>query len=324
MAANGLENSPVLALQHNVLWQWENLSDRAPEQLRSEVNKGLLSPEIALQMDALPPRGPFIKACKTGAPEIHLQVSFLELLWAFIYGWMVVYEEDVQRSQMPGTELPTGPAPDDLVQRAAELHRWARSLAHGYTRWPEHLPSPKGYANAAEQYFGEKANLVFQLATTFLLSHERAHAIYEHLLLVEEPNDVGWLSAQLEKDADIFALSQLVAHGLDDKQKSAESWAILAVVLASFYVNKEPRSALRSKNHLPLHHRAAHFIASLDFKDECYRYYFLLLCRLVFQDLFPEALCPSATFEDAEEAFTDALDRLDALADITTGEQTMN
>lgn len=320
MAVDGLENSPVLALQGNVLWQWENLSDRAQEQLGNEVDKGLLSREIALQMDALPPRGPFIRACKSGAPEIHLQVSFLELLWAFIYGWMVMYEEGVQRPQMPGTELPTGPVPDDLVQRAAELHGWARSLAHGYTRWPEHLPSPQNYANEAERYFGEKANLIFQLGTTFLLSHERAHAIYEHLPLVDEADDVGALKAELEKDADIFALDQLVERGLDDEQKSAHSWAILAVVLASFYLNREPCRALRPKSHLPLHHRTAHFIASLDFKDERYRYYFALLCRLVFQDLFPETLCPSLTFEDAEEAFADALDRLDALADTTTGE----
>ncbi|MEF2252696.1 phage exclusion protein Lit family protein [Ralstonia solanacearum] len=320
MAANGLENSPVLALQGNVLWQWENLSDRAPQQLQREVNKGLLSREIALQMDALPPRGPFIKACKGGPPEIHLQVSFLELLWAFIYGWMVMYEEGVQRPQMPGTELPTGPVPEDLVQRATELHSWARSLAHGYTRWPEHLPSPKDYANEAERYFGEKANLIFQLATTFLLSHERAHAIYGHLLLVDEADDGGALKAQLEKDADIFALDQLVEQGLDDEQKSAQSWAILAVVLASFHANREPCSALRSQDRLPLHHRTAHFIKSLDFKDERYRDYFLLFCWLVFQDLFPQVLCPSATFEDVEEALTDALNRLDALAGTTTSE----
>ncbi|WP_432735772.1 hypothetical protein [Ralstonia solanacearum] len=128
------------------------------------------------------------------------------------------------------------------------------------------------------------------------------------------------LKAQLEKDADIFALDQLVEQGLDDEQKSAQSWAILAVVLASFYANREPCSALRSQDRLPLHHRTAHFIKSLDFKDERYRDYFLLFCWLVFQDLFPQVLCPSATFEDVEEALTDALNRLDALAGTTTSE----
>lgn len=37
------------------------------------------------------------------------------------------------------------------------------------------------------------------------------------------------------------------------------------------------------------------------------------MCRLVLQDLFPDVLAPKDQFEDAEDALSDALDRLDEL-----------
>ena len=46
-----------------------------------------------------------------GVPEVHLDVLFLEMLWAFIYSWMVLYEEGGHRPMLPGTSLPTGAAP---------------------------------------------------------------------------------------------------------------------------------------------------------------------------------------------------------------------
>lgn len=41
--------------------------------------------------------------------------------------------------------------------------------------------------------------------------------------------------------------------------------------------------------------------------------YFRCLSRLVLQDLFPAELHPQGQFEDAGEACTDALDRLNAM-----------
>ena len=117
----------------------------------------------------------------------------------------------------------------------------------------------------------------------------------------------------MEKEADVFAFESLVRPSLSDKEKALESWAILAVVLATFYVYKDPRQALISTTHPSLHHRVGSLVRSLTLKEEGYRYYFYLLCRLVLQDIFPDVLAPKDQFEDAEHALSDALDRLDEL-----------
>lgn len=313
MINNSLNESPILTLEGNILWQFENLSKHGVSKLRLEVKQGLISREIDLRMDAAPPSGPHLKQNSNGTPTIDLQVSFLELIWAFIYSWMIIYEEECQRPQLPGTELPTGPTPDSLIPRAHKLLQWAKTLAHHYSYWPVDLPSPKLHANSAEQYFSEKANHVFQLSVAFLLSHERAHALYDHLSAIKNRDCTDPIRKELEKEADIFALNGLIDPSTSDEEKSAKSWAILSAALSSFYLKKDPINALRSSSHPALHHRVAHFIRSLNFKDDRYRYYFPLLCRLVFQDLFPETLTPTTQFEDAEDALTDALDKLDEL-----------
>jgi hypothetical protein len=308
-----ITRSPILTLQGNMLSQIEHLKNDVEGSLREEVDTGRIWPEIQLGMDDRPPRGPHLAARTDGVPEVWLDVPFLEMLWTFIYGWMVVYEEGVHRPMLPGTSLPTGPRPADLIDRACSLLGWSKSLSTGYTRWPQHLPSPvsASYANSAERYFGEKANLVFQLAVALIFNHERAHAVFDHLTISSEVRDQSLL-LQLEKEADTFAIDRLLRSGLSDAQKTAESWAIVSAVLATFYCAHDPRLALRPGIHPALHHRAAHFIRSLALEGEAYQHYFALLARLVLQDLFPSVLGFEEKFEDAEDALSDALDRLDA------------
>jgi hypothetical protein len=308
-----ITRSPVLALRWNMLSQVENLKNDVEGSLRAEVDTGLVWPEIQLSMDDTPPRGPHLLARSDGVPEVHLDVPFLEMLWAFIYSWMVFYEEGVHRPMLPGTSLPTGPTPEDLIDRACSLREWSKSLATGYTRWPQYLPSPMpdSYANEAERYFGEKANLVFQLAVALIFNHERAHAVFKHLNINVEVREQA-LQLQLEKEADTYAIDRVLRRGLSDGEKSAEAWAIVSTVLATFYAARDPRFALRTGIHPALHHRAAHFIRSLGLEGETYRHYFAFLARLVLQDLFPSVLPVREKFEDAEDALSDALDRLDA------------
>lgn len=314
MTNPNLNNSPILALEGNILWQFENLKNDRRDRILADVSSGILNAEIALETSACVPRTPFLKIGEHGKPEVHVQIAFLELLWGFIYSWMVIYEEGVQRPQLPDAILPTGLAPSDLLERARALRSWCKSLAHGYSPWPTQLPSPIKYLNSAEEYYGEKANVVFQHSTAFLLNHERAHAVLEHLQLMQGQNDNWALRSQLEKDADIFAFEGLVQPGLTDTDKAIESWAILSVILATFYVYKSPLQALNTTTHLPVHHRVGHLVRSLAFERDEYRYYFPFLCRLVIQDLFPDLLSSTVQFEDAEEALCDALDRLDAWA----------
>lgn len=208
-------------------------------------------PEVQLGMNAQPPRGPHLIARSDGVPEVHLNVPFLEMLWAFIYSWMVLYEEGVHRPMLFGTSLPTGATPGDLLDRAHSLLAWSKSLATGYTHWPEPLPSPanESYANEAERYLGEKANLGFQLAVALIFHHERAHAVFDHLSINSVQDEA--LTLQLEKEADTYAIERVLRSGLSDKEKSAEAWAIVSTVLANFYSASDPRLALRPSSTQP-------------------------------------------------------------------------
>lgn len=311
MDSMDLSPSPILALENNILWQFENLSPYAAQKLSTQVAQGALSGEIYLDLEAARPKAPWVETDGKSAPVVHFQVAYLELLWTFIYGWMVIYEECVQRPQLEGRPQPEEGEAAELIARAEELLLWARSLATDYTPWPSHLPSPRSYGTHSEQYYGEKANLVFQKATAFLLSHERAHAVLGHLKTVSRAGLPKLLRLELEKEADLAAFDDLIGQELSDDEKSAEAWAILSVMLSSFYVLKDPRIALISDGHPPLHHRLAHLVDSLAFQGECYQYYFHLLCRLVLHVLFPSLLQPTEPFEDAQEALSDALDKLD-------------
>jgi len=307
-----LSESPVLALENNIVWQFENLSEFGAKQLKLQVAGGIFSGEIALDLSATSPTGPSVTAREGGIPEMHIKVSHLELLWAFIYGWMVVYEEGVQKPQLR-PDVVMSEETSQLLSRAHELLEWAGSLRLGYTPYPAGLPSPKFYATSQEQEYGLKANLVFQKAVAFVLSHERAHAQLGHLTIGERP-----LTAQerldMERDADMAAYDALVSQGLDDNEKLPEAWAVVSVMLSTFYLYEDARNALRPGGHPAVHHRVAHIIERLAMREPHYDYYFKFLCRLVLQAVFPDVLAPERQFDDWEDALADAFDRLDGLA----------
>lgn len=306
-----LENSPVLLLQNNILWQFENLSAFARQQIKQDVAAGRMSGEIWLDVSAQPPLAPVVKTDGKSAPYVSLHVAYLELLWAFIYSWMVMYEEGVQKPQLQRISLPEEGPEHRLLLRAEQLLAWGQSLSKSYSAWPLNLPSPKDWDSILEQRYVGKANLVFQKAAAFALAHERAHLTYKHLDVIVATPRSSEIRLQLEKEADISAFESIVEQASADNEKSAEAWAILSAILSSFYVYPNPVAALRQQSHLPLHHRVINAVRALDFQSEQYHYYFRFLCRLVLQHVFPDVLNPQYRFKDATEALEDALDRLD-------------
>ena len=58
MASDPIADSPVLVLEGNILWQFENLSGFGTQTLKMQVALGTLSGEILLDMSAAPPKGP--------------------------------------------------------------------------------------------------------------------------------------------------------------------------------------------------------------------------------------------------------------------------
>ena len=311
-SVNSIVNSPVLALEGNILWQFENLSEFGAQTLKIQVAQGTLSGEIVLDISAAPPKGPRVTRQDAGIPEMHIDLSHLEILWAFIYGWMVVYEESVQKPQLDSKKVIDAETVE-LINRAHKLLEWSASLRKTYTPWPADLPSPRRYATKQEEWYGLKTNLVYQKTVAYLLSHERAHAALGHLNVIQGVEDAG-LRLDMEKEADAAAYDDLLGQSLDDKEKVSEAWAVVSVMLSTFYLYRDPRKALLPGGHPALHHRVAHMIDRLALTEPCYDYYFSFLCRLVLQAVFPAVLEPQRKFDDWEDALTDALDRLDQLS----------
>lgn len=56
-----------------------------------------------------------------GAPFIELQLSHMELMWAFSCGWMVLVDEAVQKPMLDGTWRGNIELNSDLKRRAAQL-----------------------------------------------------------------------------------------------------------------------------------------------------------------------------------------------------------
>ena len=309
-----LNDSPVLVLEHNITAAFETFHINAADL----VKQGVLDHEIQLAVDAAPPRTPQIKRSARGEKaQIHVHVAFLELLWAFIYSWMVVYEETVQKTQLRGDKIgSTHIDNEQLVARSDALWNWARGIREGYTRWPKNLPSPRYQTSEVEIYYAEKANFVFERAASFLLSHEFAHVTLGHLDISRLDATADILSVQLENEADQDAFNSIVDQGLEDKEKSAQAWAILSAMLSTLFTCRDLRCALKSGSHPPLHHRLGHLVHSLNFQGENYRYYFPLLCQMILQNAFPELHQPETYFEDAEEIFQIALDKLDEWAEL--------
>lgn len=306
-------SSPVLALQFNILSAFENAAPDFRRRLEAAIAARRFSPEIDIDLQLAPPRPPFLRQDKgEAAPSIHLHVPYLELLWAFTYGWMILYEEGVQKPWMRG-ESPLHVDQDTpLLARAHELLAWARSLRQLYTPWPSPLRSPEHHESDAERTYGGRANLVFQEAASFLLLHEFVHAERQHLDIREtRPSDDVILD--LEKDADNGAFEVFIRPDSDDDEKLSKSWAIAAAMLCSFYL-KFGETVDEVRTHFPLHHRLEHILRNLNLQQEGPRGYFEYLASIILRDTFPEKLAQSPTiFDTAADALKDKLDRLDGI-----------
>lgn len=74
-----LHDSPVLALEHNVTWAFENATPYAGKRLSEAVATGLINPEIGLNCDnanaiaTVPPKGPHLQRLRSaGTPKCTL------------------------------------------------------------------------------------------------------------------------------------------------------------------------------------------------------------------------------------------------------------
>lgn len=309
--------SPILALQGNIIHAFENPNGSSVEQLRRAVNEGKLSHELELDFAPGVPRAPKIVQPEDGLPTLVLQVAHLELVWAFIYGWMVVYEWGVQRPMLDRTFDGRIYFDTPFKERAARLLDWAASLKEGYSEWPGGLPSPEHQQGEEERSVSLKANGVFQQAIAFYLFHEFAHAQQGHLnfMTAEADAEVDPQSIlEMEKEADDFAYRVMVSPDDDEDALSTKAWPILAAVLSSFYLIHGPQGVYQER-HPHLHLRVAHLLAKLNFPAGRNQDYYHYLSSTVLKLSMEGPLVRVRSDTDDEEQphiFDIAVDALDA------------
>jgi len=319
--------SPIDALSGNVIHTFEKPRGTLNADVLDAVKRGALSREIHILDEDAPPRGPKAIApdasSKGGVlPYILIHRPHLELLWAFTYGWMVLYEEAVQKPLMSNTFFGPIVLDSGLKSRAAELLSWASGLSRHYSPWPANLPSPIYAADQDETGYCLKANGVFQEAAAFLLYHEFAHVRQGHLKEYRSSDEAeAAYNKQLEREADDFALRIFVSEGDDDEVRRLKGWPLLVPVLSSLYLINSPGMVFQD-NHPHLHHRIHHVLTQLNFQDEQTRFYYWYLSSVVLT-VFEQAhniggkrgqLEPQ-TFETAYEALDAQMETLESLAD---------
>jgi hypothetical protein len=308
--------SPILDLEHNVIWAFENATPYAGKVLAKAVNQNQVARDINLIADdtTAPPKGPHLLSGNGAtAAQMCISVKHLELLWSFIYAWMVIYERGIQKSLIENTWNGQVDCSDPVLQRAQRLRDWSSSLQNQCTPWPQDLPSPSNYCFEIERIYGEKANSVFQRAVAFLLGHEWAHAVGGHLgFLPASAPDCDAIAA--EQDADVTAFLSLVQSTDDEREKLSNALAILFTLLSTIFLGVEVRSPFVQKRHQPLHVRISNAMQMLNFKNESYCYYFPMLASVILEWALPELKSiprSAAVYETAEDAFSDTLDRIE-------------
>jgi hypothetical protein len=258
---------PVKALEHNIIFEFEKLATQNGHDLREAVDKKLISGEIEYQIDTNLPRGPYFDHVSR---TICVQDSYLAFLWAYVYSQFVIYEVGVQLPLTQGRNTGVIEFDTELLRRAKQLECWALSFAETYTAWDESvLPNPRSptEGGSEEKAYIEKANAVFLKAVVFLLFHEYAHAIFDHV-----PNETDSYLLEQEKEADNFALDQVVFTCTTEKDKQIAGLSLVLLCTSSLFLVKEARS-IWQRRHPDLHERIRHAISELNLQSEESKYY---------------------------------------------------
>lgn len=312
--------SPMAALLGNIIHAFENPNGSAVNLLRHAVSQGLVSDALDMLLDQTKPMAPRVIRPKDGAAIIQLHIVHMELLWAFIYGWLVLYEEGVQGPMLEGTFDGRIHLNNALKLRAAQLLDWASGLKDQYTSWPRNLSSPTYFESLEEQSYALKTNNIFQQSAAFLLFHEFGHVRQEHFNAIDHRDTVEARTAsiELEREADDFAFRVLVSTDDDEETRRVKAWAILAPALSSLYLVNGPVEIFQ-KRHPHLHHRVADLLGKLNFHEDRNKDYFNYLCATVLlligraHESQGDAAITPRIFETALDALQDELDALDAL-----------
>lgn len=313
--------SPVRELDGNILHAFQNPNEAVLEELRQAISLRLMTDFMDLDDRPVPSMGPHVRKLGDDPAQIVVSLAYLEMVWSWVYGTMVVYEEAVQREWMAGNYDGEIRIDNDLKRRAVELIRWSESLRDTYTTWPEALPSPSLWHSEEEERYVRYANRVYVSAVSYVLHHELGHIRLGHFGIVDNADDsaAGRATAiELERDADDFAFRALVNLHDDEDTKSIKAWSILDAVLSALLLLRSPAGFFQGR-HPHLHHRAYEVMARLNFREPrlagYYSYLVSTMLELTFQRVGGEVQpTEPRVFNTHEELEREIVEKIDTWA----------
>lgn len=303
---------PVSALQHNIVAEIERLAAVNTIDIRQTANARLVHPEIDLICDKVAPHGPYADLCSR---KVVFYESHLAFLWAYIYSYLVIYEECIQAPMMRGVFDGEIKYDSPLTIRAKDLQEWALGFANGYSAWDEHaLPNPKLHRDAAEKVMCEKANRVYLTAISFLFFHEYAHLTLGHQ---SSEDDKSW-SIEQEKDADNYAMACIAHECSTEQDRHIVGLSSVLLCASNLFLPKDFRG-IRQIAHPHLHDRLRNGIVALNLQEEKSKFYLFYLGSMSLRDyLSARGLSvPQLVCDTAEELFYELLNTIDDLLQTT-------
>lgn len=300
-----------------MMFAFQNAQVGFADDLQNAVEKRLVSNYIELIEHPVPLHGPKVnREASSKLAVICLHITHLEMLWAFIYAWMILFEEDIQKPQLAGRS-PVMHGTTSLSRRALKLLEWAMQIGRQYQPWPKDLPSPKNYIDKGEQLYGEKSNLVFQQAVAYLLAHEYAHITSGHYEVFLELDLESPIRIEMEKEADIKAFEIAVGPDNGEGEWLSRPYAAVCAILSSYCIFGDKPAFSQMKTHPVLHHRLNHLLSALNFESEEKKVYFCTLSALALEQLFPleheYELSGGPLFDTGEDWLQYVFDRLDGM-----------
>lgn len=300
---------PVSILEYNVVAEFERVAKGNNLNIQAPVLEGKVGSTINLVVDKAPPKSPH---ADMDSREITLYESHLAFIWAYIYSSFVIYEECVQLPLIQETFDGSIQFTTSLTRRAKSLQDWAFLFSTQYSSWDDdRLPSPRRYVSDKEQWYGEKANAIFQTAVCFLLYHEYAHLTLGH---VAASDDNSW-SIEQEKDADNFALQKVVDSGAPEKEQLRAGVALVLICASNFFLPRGLRG-IWQRAHPNLHDRLRHALSHLGLDSDKSKFYLYYLASIsIHQYLSSKGThLPLPDAESAEDLFFEYLDMIDGLS----------
>ena len=268
---------PIRVLCHNLPQTIVTHRPEKKEFLESIIKEGKLNPAISYKIT-----NEFGMINVDGdSKQIEINEQFLAFLWSFIYSTFVIVEEGVQTKILTsGSNLWDGKIDNSrpIVTRAQALYVWSKSLPKTFSDYPMHLPNPEIFYSSEEQFYINKVNGIYLKTVTYLINHEIAHLVNEHIdtlrpLNIKVKNHIVLSEVEtttykmIEGEADQYARETMVDTNDDENLKLINGISIVLAHCASLFAIKHPRF-LTETLHPDIDNRLFSSINFLNFQEQ--------------------------------------------------------